>query len=219
MPRKYYTANKYYPASNDSASYAIPLQTLLIGIIVILVIYIAQTAFFKHSGAPVKVYNNDTTIVQRGPEGEGTNGWFGIRPNYGYTNLPGDVLMNPYVPPLKDDRYIMTSGGSIPVNISTNVGAVDTAYRQVGILTPVNGPNKILSLMGRPLYTNRDKWQFYTMAENNIKLPLTKNGRSCTSEYGCDNVYTNDTLYVEGYKEPYKVTMYENSVIKYLPFI
>jgi hypothetical protein len=216
MPRK------YYPATNDSVPYAIPFQTVLIGIIVILVIYIAHTSFFKHAGAPVKVYNNDTTIVQRGPEGAdygGGNGWFGVRPNYGYTNLPGDVLMNPYVPPLKDDRYIMTSGGTIPINISTNVGAVDTAYRQVGILTPVNGPNKILSLMGRPLYTNRDKWQFYTMAENNIKLPLTKNGRSCTSEYGCDNVYTNETLYVEGYKEPYKVTMYENSVIKYLPFI
>jgi hypothetical protein len=212
MPRKHYPTI----INNSSPTYAIPLQTVLLGIIVILVLYIAHSTFYKPS---VKVYNNDTTIVERGAETNGGGGWFGVRPNYGYTNLPGDVLMNPYVPPLKDDRYIMTSGGTIPINISTNVGAVDTAYRQVGILTPVNGPNKILSLMGRPLYTNRDKWQFYTMAENNIKLPLSKNGRSCTSEYGCDNVYTNDTLYVEGYKEPYKVTMYENSVIKYLPFI
>jgi len=216
MPRKYYPA----VVNNNSSTYAIPLPTVLLGIIVLLVLYIAHATFFKSSGAPVKVYNNDTTIVERGSnDSGGSGGWFGIRPSYGYTNLPGDVLMNPYVPPLKDDRYIMTSGGTVPINISTNVGAVDTAYRQVGILTPVNGPNKILSLMGRPLYTNRDKWQFYTMAENNIKLPLTKNGRSCTSEYGCDNVYTNDVLYVEGYKEPYKVTMYENSVIKYLPFI
>lgn len=215
MPRKYYPAT----INNSSPTYAIPLPTVLLGIIVLLVLYIAHATFFKSSGPPVKVYNNDTTIVERGSSDSGSSGWFGIRPSYGYTNLPGDVLMNPYVPPLKDDRYIMTSGGTVPINISTNVGAVDTAYRQVGILTPVNGPNKILSLMGRPLYTNRDKWQFYTMAENNIKLPLTKNGRSCTSEYGCDNVYTNDVLYVEGYKEPYKVTMYENSVIKYLPFI
>ena len=212
MPRKYYPA----VVNNSSSNYAIPLPTVLLGIIVLLVLYIAHATFFK---SHVKVYNNDTTIVERGSSDSGSSGWFGVRPNYGYTNLPGDVLMNPYVPPLKDDRYIMTSGGTVPINVSTNVGAVDTAYRQVGILTPVNGPNKILSLMGRPLYTNRDKWQFYTMAENNIKLPLTKNGRSCTSEYGCDNVYTNDVLYVEGYKEPYKVTMYENSVIKYLPFI
>ena len=32
-----------------------------------------------------------------------------VRPNYGYTNLPNDILLNPYVPPLKDDRYLVTS--------------------------------------------------------------------------------------------------------------
>ncbi len=28
-----------------------------------------------------------------------------------------------------------------------------------------------------------------------------------------------DTIYIEGLNEPYKVTMYDNDTIKYLPFI
>ena len=186
MPKKYYPSS--YSSGNGMAT--VSFQSVLIGIIVILIVYIAHASFFKNN--TVKVYNNDTTVIKEEAQhgyGYGYGYGLNIRPNYGYTNIPGDVLMNPYAPPLKDDRYLMESRGVIPINVSTNVGAVETEYRQVGILTPVNGPNKILSLMGRPLFTNRDKWQFYTMAENNIKLPISKNGRSGTSEQGCDNVF------------------------------
>ena len=137
------------------------------------------------------------------------------RPNYGYNNLPGDVLMNPYAPPLRDERYL--------VNVPTNVGAVDTNYRQVGILTPLQKSNasKILALMGRPLFVNRDKWQYYSMSDqnNSVKLPLRRNGRSCTSEYGCDKLYNGETLYVEGYDEGFRVTIYENEPIRYIPYL
>ena len=208
MPRKFYPSY-----TNTSSNKVTHFQTGLIVVIFILIAYIAHATLSKNMS--VKVYNNDTTVIKE----EGSNGLFNVRPNFGYTNIPGDVLMNPYAPPLKDDRYFMSSSGTMPINVSTNVGAVDTSYRQVGILTSATGPNKILSLMGRPLFTNRDKWQFYTMAENNIKLPILRNGRSGTSEQGCDNVYSGDTLHVEGYNAPYKVTLYDNNVMKYLPFI
>ena len=140
-----------------------------------------------------------------------------MRPNVAYTNLPGDVLMNPYAPPLRDERYL------VPINVSTNVGAVDTSYRQVGLLTPLGGTNKdkILPLMGRPLFVSRDKWQYYTMSDqnNSIKLPISRNGRSCTTEYGVDKLYNGDTVYVEGYNQAFKITAYDNDVIKYLPFV
>jgi hypothetical protein len=147
-------------------------------------------------------------------------GWGGgvyMRPNVAYTNLPGDVLMNPYAPPLRDERYL------VPINVSTNVGAVDTTYRQVGLMTPLSGSNKdkILPLMGRPLFVSRDKWQYYTMSDqnNSIKLPISRNGRSCTTEYGVDKLYNGDTVYVEGYNQAFKITIYDNDVIKYLPFV
>ena len=139
-----------------------------------------------------------------------------------YTNLGLDTYLNPMAPPLRDERYLI-SQPVVPINVATNVGYVDTNYRQLGIMTPLNQSSKdsILPLMGRPLFTNRDKWNYYTVSNqhNNVKLPVSKNGRSCTNEYGCDKLYNGDTVYVEGANEPYKVTIYENDVIKYLPFI
>lgn len=147
-----------------------------------------------------------------------------VRPNYGYTNLPNDILLNPYVPPLKDDRYLVTSSdirAAVPINIRTQ--GVETNYRQLGILTPVNSNGKkerILPLLGRPLIINRCKWQYYTMeTKNNFKLPITHHGKSCTNEHGCDELYNEDIINVEGYNENFKVSLYDNNTIKYLPFI
>lgn len=143
---------------------------------------------------------------------------FFSRPNFSFTNQPNDILMNPYEAPMRDDRYIQSTGG-IPINISTQGGGYDTNYRQVGILNRVNGKEEVLPLMGRPLLTNRDKWQFYTMNNNNIKLPVSNKGKSCTNEHGCDNLYNGDTVYVEGINDAFKVTAYDNAIMKYIPFV
>ena len=162
-------------------------------------------------------------------ENVGVRSWFGsFMPSWPYNNLSSDPLLNPYAPPLRDERYFVHGfnsipTGAIPINISTNVGAVDTTYRQLGILTPTNGTSKdnIIPLMGRPLFTNRDKWQYYSTSNqhNNVKLPVSRAGRSCTNEYGCDKLYNGDTVYIEGANETYRVTMYDNDTIKYLPFV
>jgi hypothetical protein len=142
-------------------------------------------------------------------------------PSYPYNNRPENVIENPYVPPLSDDRYFIRQ--RIPINVATNVGAVDTEYRQLGILTPLNGTNKdnILPLMGRPLFVNRQKYQYYTISNqhNNVKLPVSVKGRSGTNEYGVDQVFNGDTVYIEGYNSAFKVTIYDTDTIKYLPFL
>ena len=157
-------------------------------------------------------------INQQNVDPKTTAGFF---PSWPYTNVSGpqDVLLNPLAPPLKDERYF------VPINVSTNIGATpsNTEYRQMGILTPLNGTNKdnILPLMGRPLFTNRSKWQYYTISNqhNNVKLPISFKGRSALNDYGVDQIFARDTVYVEGYNEPFKVTMYENDTIKYLPYL
>ena len=134
-----------------------------------------------------------------------------------------NCLLNPYVPPLRDERYFMQpiAPAMVPINVSTNVGAVNTNYRQMGFLTSLNDKDKIIPLMGRPLYTNRDKWQYYTISDqrNSIKLPVLRRGRSCTNEYGCDRLYTGENVYIEGLNKQFKVTLYENDTIQYLPFL
>ena len=78
----------------------------------------------------------------------------------------------------------------------------------------------ILPLMGRRVMSGRDKWQYYTMTNtgnSNTKLPISINGKSCTSEYGCDEINNGQVVYVEGYKDTFRVTVYENNLFSYIP--
>ena len=155
------------------------------------------------------------------------------------TSIHDDPIGDPYSPPLSYDSSIFPAArgvssdirsppvvptganGFVPINIKTN--SVETDYRQVGILTK-NGHhgNMILPLMGRSLRNGRDKWQYYTMSNSagsiNTKLPISVNGRSCTGEYGCDSISNGDTVYVEGYNDTFRATIYENGLLAYLPF-
>jgi hypothetical protein len=136
--------------------------------------------------------------------------------------MGNDVFYDLYKAPLRDDRCFTASGdmrGAVPINVSTQ-SCDDAPYRQLGILTRYGGKDEtILPLMGRPLFLRRDKWNFYTMNDKNnmIKLPVKVKGRSGTSEVGCDNVYTGDIVFVEGYNDAFKVTTYDNDVVRYLP--
>ena len=139
------------------------------------------------------------------------------------------IAQNPYAPPLNtvDVRgvvppQIIGLSVGLPVNIRTSTA--NTPYRQIGILTKnVNGTEPlILPLFGRNLLNGRDKWQYYTMSNSggatfNAKLPISVNGRSCTGEYGCDSVSNGDTVYVEGYEDTFRATIYENATLNYIP--
>jgi hypothetical protein len=172
-----------------------------------------------------------------GGDGGGGGNFLNLIPRHGgggggYTRGPADVLLNPYTPPLRDSQYIggmgvnsigLSGGGGggivIPINVPTR--SVNSSYRQVGILTRVNGPETILSLMGRPLFPSQDKWQFYTMSDKNqsVKLPVTNKKRSCTSDMGCDNIYNGDTIYVEGYNDAFRATIYDNAIQYSIPYV
>jgi hypothetical protein len=138
-----------------------------------------------------------------------------------------DSLNDPYAPPLKEDGYYHPRNSSdvrgIPVNIETRGSGM--AYQQVGILTPMNGGGDglILPLMGRKWLNGRDKWQYYTMSNGmsnmSTKLPVSVNGKSCTGEYGCNEIQNGDTVYVEGYKTTFSATVYENGTFSYIPYL
>lgn len=164
----------------------------------------------------------ETVIIKESMPVEMLNSPFvRANPRLSYNNNYGDILLNPYAPPVNDERYLIPSQdvrGVVPINIRTQ--GVDAAYRQVGILTSQNSKEQILALMGRPLLSNRDQWQYYTMSErNNIKLPVSVKGKSCMNEYGCDKIYDGDTVYVEGYGNIFRATIYDNDVLRYIPVV
>jgi len=153
-------------------------------------------------------------------------------PAISFSDRFGDTYLNPYAPPVNDERYIIPSrdvrsvglgmnivpGLGMPINVRTQ--GFDASYRQVGILTSTNGKEQILALMGRPLLSNREKWQYYTMSErNNIKLPVSVKGKSCMNEYGCDKIYDGDTAYIQGYNNVFRATIYDNDTLRYIPVI
>ena len=200
--------------------------------IVLLLIVLFIILYFMYS----KNKNNQNPIIIR----EKINNDIQIDTNNNPYNSDS-VLLNPYVPPLKkpfisnfnifnpfqppiryntfNPTYDIRSIPGIPINIKTQ--GYDTSYRQVGILTRINGPETILPLMGRPLLTNRDQWNFYTMNDKNnmIKLPVSYKGKSCTNEYGCNNIYNGDNVYVEGYNDAFKATIYDTDSLKYIPYL
>jgi hypothetical protein len=137
-----------------------------------------------------------------------------------------DPLSDPYAPPLKKSGYIHdTDSGDIrgiPVNIETR--GLNMDYQQVGILTKQGGMNEnlILPLMGRRLMSGRDKWQYYTISNTgfvNTKLPLSVNGKSCSGEYGCDEIHNGSNVYAEGYNDTFLATIYENGTFQYIPYL
>jgi hypothetical protein len=131
-------------------------------------------------------------------------------------------------PPYKDGVYYRRDSSDIrglpppaviPINIKTQGGG---SYTQVGILTRTNQSDMILPLFGKLHLSGRNKWNYYTLSNTgniNTKLPVSLKGRSCTSDVGCDEIYNGDIVYVEGYKDTFTATIYENGGMSYIPFI
>lgn len=192
----------------------------------LLFLIIGILAFLIYSNSKTNVLEQQNIHIKNNLQPNVKSSWMpSFVPSWPYNNLPKDVLLNPYDAPYSDERYLVPEIRPVPINISTNIGATpsDTSYRQMGIMTPLNGTSRdnILPLMGRPLFTSRDKWQYYTISNqhNNIKLPISFKGRSALNDYGVDQIFSQDTVYVEGYDDAFKVTVYENDTIKYLPYI
>jgi hypothetical protein len=145
-----------------------------------------------------------------------------VNPTEVLSNQRENIFLNPYSPPLKQNRFYPNHYHDIrkfPVNMSTS--HYNFEYSQVGILTSSSGKERILPLFGRPLHKNRNKWQYYTMTDKNnfIKLPLSFKGKHCTGDYGCDELFNNDSVYVQGYNEAFNVTIYENNNPTYIPYL
>jgi len=147
-----------------------------------------------------------------------------------------DVFSDPYFPPLKDniESGIFYTGPpafgignfptrrGLPINIETQ--PTGSYFNQIGILTRsgnING-ELILPIFGRNLFSNRDKWQYYTLSNTgNIssKLPVRVHGKDGMSEYGVDELTNGDVVYVQGYNDIFLATVYDSRGLSYIPYL
>lgn len=187
------------------------MTLFLLIVIVVIVWYLYHSSYMfskKPTDTKVIIVNTDTHHRQSNLGG-----------------IESDLMNDPYSPPQNDSIFIRPRGYAsprlVPVNVESRGQSPD--FTQVGILTRVNGNDDlILPLMGRKLSSSRDKMQYYTMSNTgnlNTKLPVSRNGKSCTGEYGCDEISNGESVFVEGYSDTFKTTIYENSRLNYIPYL
>lgn len=81
-------------------------------------------------------------------------------------------------------------------------------YSIVGYLE--SGAHGMIPLYARPSPTHRHRYNYYTRNSNEylIRLPIIKDGRDCTNNLGCDELYDKDVVHVPGVPDPLTVHMY-----------
>jgi hypothetical protein len=86
---------------------------------------------------------------------------------------------------------------------------INNSYQQIGLLTR---DEVMLPLFGKQLHRNQ-KWSYYTMSDRqvSVKLPVVRNNKSCTGEYGCDELFSGDTVLIHGYEQAFKVLIYDTN--------
>lgn len=130
-------------------------------------------------------------------------GGYRRQPTLGGTQIP---IANPMLP-------INISNNNIaPVNITTR-GPLGEP-QQLGNLYKIYGDhNDVLPLFGRRRYPNDTRYDYYTISGQwgtKIKV-ITKNKNN---ELG-----TNDVVFLQGFKSPFRVTIFESDFPQYIPYL
>jgi len=138
-----------------------------------------------------------------------------------------DRIVDPLSPPERKYPYNNPPLRGLPINIPTRGYGPD--FHQVGILekTSIDSEStiydtrpQILGLYGKPTYAGSNKWYYYTASDKNgLKIPFSKNGKQCSNEYGCNELYDGDKVELGGYNAKYRVTVYGIDAPKYIPYV
>ena len=84
-------------------------------------------------------------------------------------------------------------------------------YQQVGILL---GTNETLPLYGKPSYAYNSRWNYYTTTPGQqiYPLPVSYEGRDCTEDIGCNEMYDNQPVNITGRSEQFTTKIYRTVI-------
>ena len=83
-------------------------------------------------------------------------------------------------------------------------------FQQIGLLTETT-TGEVLPLWGRGAPNYRDRWNYYssTPGQQIYSLPVTSaDGRDCTEDMGCNELYGGETVTVFGQSGAFEVKIY-----------
>lgn len=81
-------------------------------------------------------------------------------------------------------------------------------FQQIGILT--NETGETLPLYGREVRNRRDRYHYHTTTQGDqvYPIPVSIDGRECTEDIGCPELYGGETVAVFGKDTPFTVKTY-----------
>ena len=120
-------------------------------------------------------------------------------------------ITDPLLPP---ERSYPVNRPPIMTRYNTPSRSEPSGYQQVGALielTTEGGQRRMLPLYGSRSTYNSNRWNYYANTDGfqSVKLPVIFKGKNCQDEFGCDEIYDNDDLNVQGFDFPYKATIYK----------
>ncbi len=124
-------------------------------------------------------------------------------------------LISQVIPPTINVTLVKDEPTCIPDNVVTR--GLPPPFSQTGILSR---NDIILPFMGRRWINST--WQYYAISNTGVistRLPITFRGKKGLSEYGCSEISDGDDVYVDGYKDTFRVTLYENDKLQYIPYV
>ena len=119
-------------------------------------------------------------------------------------------IADPLLPP---ERSYPVNRAPIMTRFNTPARSEPSAYQQVGALIEetTEGSRRMLPLYGSRSTYNSNRWNYYANTDGfqSVKLPVIYKGKNCQDEFGCDEIYDNEQLNVQGFDFPYKATIYK----------
>lgn len=78
--------------------------------------------------------------------------------------------------------------------------------------------NQVLPIYGRQTYSRAARWNYYTVLDSGVRIPIMMNNRNCTAELGCEELFDDDEINIPDLKSTYKLRLYETSQYRYIPY-
>lgn len=191
-------------------------MVLLVIVVIVIVVFLVnyhQTRFFMEKA---QLQNNIQNYKMNLSQSQQTIKLLQNRQTLNEQNVPSRLVRRQVSDPLT-----APSRTHVAINVPTR-GEV-ASFQQVGALIEQagGGDSKVLPLYGKPTYPGSRKWLYYTSNDSYspVKLPVNSNNRCCLDEYGCDELYTDSQVSVDGFQHTFKVNLYKLNKPRYIPYI
>lgn len=221
--------------SNNKILVYLMVNNELLVIVIILLMYISLQLTIQNNDVKIKNKNKNDNVIKEVRKTNNVTKIKNIKSNKKdsiiYTKIPTIIEEETVVIPERIPERIQMHeipeipiempkriSPGIPINISTR--GEEQIYRQIGILHN-NDNSKILPLFGKATWRGSSKFLYYTQTDRfvSVNLPVYKNNKNCSLEYGCDELYDKDLVTVPQLNEEFIVTIYPVNSPRYIPYI